>query len=190
MGGLLPAWNSFHDPLHAVSRPAQLGPVWMHAQQTTGVPINYNIWAKDPPASSYPSCIAVKCAGLQSFHAAEQYLRMAREAVMKDGLNIAKRDVLIQVAWQIATNGPGLLNVDQFIKDFDEGKGYEPFRQDLHDTQIQHIARFPALIIRQHAKRTVMVTGYRTSAALIEIINGAAAQNSAAATHTREQPLA
>ena len=108
MGGLLPAWNSFHDPLHAVSRPAQLGPVWMHAQQTTGVPINYNIWVKDPPASSYPSCIAVKCAGLQSFHAAEQYLRMAREAVMKDGLNIAKRDVLIQVAWQIATNSPGL----------------------------------------------------------------------------------
>src|SRR4051812_7028555 len=66
MGGLLPSWNNFHDNENAVSRPIQMGPVWMHAGQIAHKPIAHQLWMTEPPASSYPACIAVKCAQLQS----------------------------------------------------------------------------------------------------------------------------
>src|SRR4051812_2644561 len=66
MGGLIPAWNAYHDATNHVSRPIQMGPVWMHASQLSGMPMNTRIWMENPPASSYPACIAVCCAGLQS----------------------------------------------------------------------------------------------------------------------------
>src|SRR4051794_21017197 len=73
MGGLLPGWKNFHDAVNAVTKPVQMGPVWMHAAQVSGMPIQHNLWVKDPPASSYPACMAVKCAGLQSAEAEDMY---------------------------------------------------------------------------------------------------------------------
>src|SRR5436190_8530475 len=66
MAGLLPSWNNFQDNVNAVSRPIQMGPVWMHAGQIAQKPICHRLWIDDPPASSYPACIAVKCTQLQS----------------------------------------------------------------------------------------------------------------------------
>lgn len=71
MGGLLPQWNNYNDAINSVTRPIQRGPVWMHAKQMSGMPIDQNIWMRDPPSSSYPACIAVKCAALQSPYAEE-----------------------------------------------------------------------------------------------------------------------
>src|ERR1044072_7891663 len=53
MGGLLPAWDSYDDTVNNVTRPIQMGPVWMHAAQVSGMPIQTRIWMNDPPASSY-----------------------------------------------------------------------------------------------------------------------------------------
>ncbi len=66
MGGLIPSWKNFHDEVNSVTRPVQLGPVWMHAGQIANMPINHLVWMKDPPASSYPARIDVKCAQLQA----------------------------------------------------------------------------------------------------------------------------
>src|SRR5215218_1622348 len=64
MSGLLPGWNQFTDNLNAVSRPVQMGPIWMEAAHISGMPISNRIWITNPPTSSYLSCIAVKCAEL------------------------------------------------------------------------------------------------------------------------------
>src|SRR3954471_8227222 len=40
MGGLLPGWKNYHDEINSVTRPIQMGPVWMHAQQISGMPMN------------------------------------------------------------------------------------------------------------------------------------------------------
>ena len=80
MGGLLPSWNQYQDSLNAISRPAQMGPVWMQASELTGVPMPHRIWVENPPVSSYPACIAVKCAMLQSPVLGELYFHYVQEA--------------------------------------------------------------------------------------------------------------
>ena len=92
MGGLIPDWKTFTDSVNLVTRPLQMGPVWMHIAETTKVKIDPAIWMRDPPTSSYPACIAFKCAELQSKQAAELYLSILREAVMLFGQNISKTD--------------------------------------------------------------------------------------------------
>src|SRR3954466_16223308 len=89
MSGLLPEWKNYSDPLYSVSRPMQMGPVWHQASLQSGMQMYDKIWVEDPPASSYPACIAVKCAELQSKKAGDTYLRLAREAIMLHGKNIA-----------------------------------------------------------------------------------------------------
>ncbi len=102
MGGLLPGWNNYHDEINSVTRPIQMGPVWMHAGQLSGMPMDANIWMKDAPASSYPSCIACKSAFLQSNGAGIRYLRLLREAAMLEGKNIYRQEILGNVAERLA----------------------------------------------------------------------------------------
>jgi len=172
MAGLLPAWKNYHDPLHAVSRPVQMGPVWMHARQVSWAPIYDRIWFEDPPASSWPACMAVKCAALQSFRAGEAYLRKAREAVMTQGVNIAKETALLEIAGRLAEEDPLLLDAAVFSDDLKNGKGMELFRKDMQEVQYRGIDRFPTLIIRYGSNPPVIVTGYRPYDVLLEIING------------------
>src|SRR5215217_1274269 len=76
MSGLLPEWNRYTDSLNSVSRPAQMGPIWMEAAHISGMPIENRIWIENPPSSSYLACVAVKCAALQSPALEEMYLRL------------------------------------------------------------------------------------------------------------------
>ena len=65
MGGLLPSWNLFHDANNSIRKPVQMGPEWLHAKHVSGAVIDDRLWIIDPPASSFPACIAVKAAELQ-----------------------------------------------------------------------------------------------------------------------------
>jgi len=94
MGGLLPSWKHFEDVAHSINRPSQMGPEWMCAAELSGATINSQVWITDPPASSYPACIAVKYVQLQSEDFAEAFLHLLRKAVMVDGKNISKTGVL------------------------------------------------------------------------------------------------
>jgi predicted DsbA family dithiol-disulfide isomerase len=70
----------------------------MHARHFSGVYIDDRIWITDPPASSFPACIAVKSAELQGAACGSQYLALARRAVMVDNKNIARLEVLLELA--------------------------------------------------------------------------------------------
>jgi putative protein-disulfide isomerase len=171
MGGLLPGWQSFNDPLFSVSRPMQMGPVWHEASMESGMKIYDKIWVEDPPASSYPACIAVKCAALQSAEAGIKYLRMVREAVMLHGKNIAKQEVLTKVAETLSGSHSGLLDMERFRHDLLESdNGIEAFRIDLNEVQSRNIARFPTLILRASEKPSIMITGYRPYSVLRDAI--------------------
>jgi predicted DsbA family dithiol-disulfide isomerase len=169
MGGLLPGWNNFHDPVNSVSRPIQMGPVWMHASQLSGMPIQHNIWMKDPPASSYPACIAFKCAELQSSELADRYLRLLREAVMINGLNIAKQEVLIEIATQLPQHYPSF-SLSTFKEDLLNDKGLEAFRSDLQEVRYHNINRFPTLIIRRPKQGSVLITGHRPYVVIMDTL--------------------
>ncbi len=171
MSGLLPAWQNFNDPLYSISRPMQMGPVWHEASLTSGMKIYDKIWVEDPPASSYPACIAVKCAELQSQTAGVQYLRMVREAVMLQGKNIARLDVLIAIAAEFAKTCPGLVDINKFTFDLTgSDNGIEAFRKDLNEVQSRNITRFPTLIMRPANKPSIMITGYRPYPVLLDAI--------------------
>ncbi|HEU5148159.1 MAG TPA: DsbA family protein [Chryseosolibacter sp.] len=60
------------------------------------------IWHDDPPACSYPSCIAVACAMLQSCAAGELLLEALREAVMMHAQNIARESVILSIARNVS----------------------------------------------------------------------------------------
>ncbi len=161
MGGMIPDWTRYDDPLNSVSRPFQMGPVWMHAGQITHTKINFNIWHEDPPSSSYPSCIAVKCASLQSRQAEDLYLKSVREAVMLQGLNVAKTAVLMNLANELETQSPALFDAKKFITDWNNGTGRNAFRVDLQQAAYHKIGRFPTLTFVNAVGKGVMITGYR-----------------------------
>lgn len=159
MGGLLPNWQNYVDSLNSVSKPVQMGPVWMHAAHVGAVPIRHNIWIEDPPNSSYPACIAVKCAELQSSEAGELYLGLLREACMKDGKNISKKEVLRDVASTAMRINPEVFSLEVFDQDMKDRKGLEAFRKDLQQTQYHRINRFPTLVIKKPGSPAIRLTG-------------------------------
>jgi len=165
MGGLLPGWKNYHDEVNAVSRPIQMGPVWMHAQEVSGMPMDSGIWIKDAPSSSYPACIAFKSVALQSQEASIIYLRRLREAVMIRGENIFKQNILTAIASTLTDNSYHF-NLEKFKEDIDNGVALEAFREDINEIQNKNIKRFPTLIIKDSSNKGVVITGYRPYAAL------------------------
>ena len=169
MGGLIPTWKNYNDSINSVTRPLQMGPVWMHAKELSGMPVEHNIWMRDPPSSSYPACIAVKAAGLQSKEAEENLLRLLREAVMIDGANIAKQEVIFSVAEKLA-NIDQEFDAETFQEDFKGDNAVESFRKDLQEVQMKNISRFPTLIIKNQNNKAILVSGYRPYSFLIKAI--------------------
>ena len=170
MGGLLPDWNRYNDPLNAISRPVQMGPLWFEARHISGMPVADLLWMNDPPASSYPACIAVKCAGLQSAETEEVYLRRLREAAMVHSRNVAKQEVLVETAEALGESLPHILDITQFKKDLAAGNGKEAFREDIKRTAYHKISRFPTLTFSRKGARSIMIVGYRPYHILLQAV--------------------
>jgi putative protein-disulfide isomerase len=160
MGGLIPSWNNFHDNINSVSRPAQMGPVWMHAGQIANKHIHHQVWITDPPASSYPACIAVKCAQLQNATSGECMLSLLRDACMTEGKNIAKQEILFAVADKLA-HADKNFDAVQFKEDYLNDTGLKAFRSDLELVSYYRINRFPSLVVKSPHSKTILISGYR-----------------------------
>lgn len=130
----------------------------MHASEITGVKMKYSIWHDDPPESSYPSCIAVKTAALQSEHAGEKYLLLLRRALMEEGLNIAKSSVLLSIA---ARMDDAEFSYKKFEDDWKAGNGKAPFREDWQKAKILGVGRFPTIVFKGSDGKRVTMVGYR-----------------------------
>lgn len=168
--GMIPDWKTYNDPMNNVSRPLQMGPVWMHASQVSHTPIEYAIWHEDPPASSYPSCIAVKCAALQSPAIERQYLYKVREAVMVRKMNIARDEVLRALAHELAETNTDF-NVLKFENDLKQGSGKAAFRSDLQNAAFHKIGRYPTLTMTPPKGDAIIMVGYRPYGALLEAVS-------------------
>jgi len=161
MGGMIPDWASFNDPLNSISKPIQMGPMWMHASQITHEHMDYAIWHEDPPASSYPACVAVKCAELQSPEAADLLLHKIREAVMTKRRNVSKSEILVALAHELAEEQPDAFDVKKFLADWKSGAGRALLKSDLQQAAYYKIGRFPTLTFSNNNGRGVMIVGYR-----------------------------
>ena len=168
MGGLIADWQSYDDPFNCIRGSAQMGPQWFQVRKVSGMPLDGRIWQADPPASSYPACIAVKAAEFQGQTIADAYLRRLREAVMMESRNIAHQDILLAVARQTASQSAGdsALNLARFRADLDSSETMEAFRQDLRNAAYHSIGRFPTLILHRNGERSIVLVGYRPYNAL------------------------
>ena len=168
MGGLIADWQSYDDPFNDIHTPAQMRPQWFQVREMSGMPLDDRIWQEDPPASSYPACIAVKAAEHQGQEVTDNYLRRLREAVMMERRNIARQDILLAIAQETArdsTNG-SQLDLDRFCNDLSAPETAEAFRQDLRDAAYYGIGRFPTLILHRRDGHSIMLVGYRPYDAL------------------------
>jgi predicted DsbA family dithiol-disulfide isomerase len=169
LGGMIPDWQTFNDPLHSVHRPAQMGPSWYEVRHLTGMPIDEMIWLQDPPASSYPACLAVKAAGRQGADIEEAYLRRLREAVMLERRNVARREVLMELFGELPAEPLHPLP-DRFRRDFLSEDTLAAFREDLKDAGYRGIGRFPAFVLRGASRQAVLLVGYRPYPVLREAL--------------------
>ena len=160
MGRMIGDWNSFCDPINSIDQPTQMGPLWIQAKYVTGMPIEEDLWVKDPPASSRPSCLAVKAAGLQSAAAADLYLRRLREAVMTEHRNIARQDVLSELAREVSEGFPSLFDADRFEADLDGRDAQRALIEDVKEARFRGIGRFPTLVIRRPGGPPNLLVGW------------------------------
>ena len=161
MGGLIPSWKHFNDAVNSIRKPVQMGPEWMHAKAVSGAQINDRIWITDPPASSFPACIAVKCVELQSPTMTADFLYMLQEAVMVRNLNIAMTEILLDCASALHARYPSF-HLTRFKEQLLGEEGKEAFRKDLQECRYLNITRMPAIRFKSSENRSILLSGFQS----------------------------
>lgn len=172
MGGMIPTWGSFDDPLNSVHQPGQMGPLWLQASRETGMPMDPTIWNEDPPHSSWPACLAVKAAEMQSPSASDLMLRALREAVMVERRNVARDSVLLELAADLSERFPDLLSFQRFESDFQGQDARTLLEDDIKEVRFRQVGRFPALVLRRPGSTPKPLVGWRPYAALHREVAG------------------
>ncbi len=95
--------------------------------------------------STWPSCIAVKAAGLQGRSREYPYLRRFREAMYLEGRAATTRDVQIELASEIG------LDVPAFVHALDEGAAEAAFHADLESCRAKSVTGFPTFELSRDA---------------------------------------
>ncbi|WP_165823967.1 DsbA family protein [Pseudochryseolinea flava] len=161
MCGMIPSWDKFEDPMNCISGPAQMGPLWMHIEQETKISVASEIWLTDPPSSSLPACLAVKCATLQSSQAGVGLFHRLQQALMQKGLNISKESVIHAVASEYAEQHPSLFNFGHFELHWKKGAAKSLLRGDIQQALYYKIDRYPTLTLTHPKAEGLMMVGYR-----------------------------
>ena len=98
--------------------------------------------------STWPSCIAVKAAGLQGRDHEYPYLRRFREAMYLEGRAATTRDVQIELASEIG------IDVPAFVRALDEGGAEAAFQADLEQCRAKSVTGFPTFEISRDGAST------------------------------------
>lgn len=149
MGGLLADW-SYNSG--GISKPLDVAHHWDEASLHYQMPIDGNVWIEDPLESSYPSCIAVKAAQIQSKEKAITFMRMLREKLYLEKKNIAKWENIAQAA-QLAG-----LDINKLKTDY-EGKAKTLFHEDLTYAKTLVVRGFPTLFFSDGNNNQLTVYG-------------------------------
>lgn len=87
--------------------------------------------------STWPSCIAVKAAGLQGAAREYPYLRRFREAMYIEGRTTTRRDEQIELAREVG------LDAAAFERALDDGSAEAAFQKDLEHCRTKSVTGFP-----------------------------------------------
>lgn len=158
---MIPQWKNYSDPVNDISRPAQMAPLWQQVKYTTHTEIDPDIWLFDPPDTSLLACLAVKSAELQSPAAADILLVTLRKAVMTQKKNIARKEIILELSREVEKVYPDFDRV-RFENDFTGRKGVPALKEDIQQTKLNDIVRFPAIMMKNtNQNKALIVLGYK-----------------------------
>src|SRR5581483_10322038 len=103
---------------------------------------------------------AVKAAESLGPPFAEAYLRRLREAVMLEGRDVSRREILTDLAAAAGADRAA------FAAALDDPDAHAAFRQDLMDARYREIGRFPTLILHRTGPTGLALVGCRPYEAL------------------------
>jgi predicted DsbA family dithiol-disulfide isomerase len=173
MTGMIPAWERFADPENNVARPGQMGPHWLYISKVLGIPVDYSLWARDPPASSYPACLAYQTVLAQDPTMGWPFLKLLWQYCMGEGHNISRREDLRVVAERLKKDFPSF-DPGTFDQHLNSPLSYEALKKDLALSDAWHIKRSPSIVLKASAK-SLLLTGYRPlhllETAILKMVN-------------------
>lgn len=159
-GGLLPGWGGFRDAGAGIARPADVAPHWAEVARHYGQPIDPSVWLSDPLSSSDPPSIAAHAVRLLAPEREVAFLRRIREALFLEARNIARPELLTELAAGLG------IDAAPFAMLVQSGVAERAFRHDLEEVRRLGVRGFPTLIIRGRDGRTTAMHGTQQYAAL------------------------
>ena len=112
------------------------------AKELEGAGVVADLWTgNDPPVSSLPPLIALEAALAQGQPAQLALLKALRAAAFLRGVNITRRDVLLELA------GHAGLDEERFLKDLDDAKTAEMLQDGVNEAESMGIRGVPAIVI-------------------------------------------
>ncbi len=122
------------------------------AKEPGGDGIVPDLWLNgDPPASTLPPLVALEAARLQGTVRRDALLLSLREAAFRRGINVSRRDVLIELAERVR------LDVDRFVTALDAPATEQAVRAEHAEGHGRGVRGVPTLIVNGES----MVTGAR-----------------------------
>lgn len=112
------------------------------AREPEGIGVTPDLWlSTDPPLTSVPACTAIAAARLQGASHEAALREAIREAALVRGLNVARTDVLLELAERTG------LDLGSFTRTFLSPTTEQQIRDTLLDAQDRGIQEAPALVI-------------------------------------------
>jgi predicted DsbA family dithiol-disulfide isomerase len=112
------------------------------AKEPEGALVKPDLWTgRDPPASSIPALAALEAALPQGPAAQRDLLLAMRRAAFHDGINVARRDVQVELAAQVG------LDVSRFLDQLDDPRHAHEVVSAVEEAEAIGIRGSPALVI-------------------------------------------
>ena len=112
------------------------------AREQEGKGVKADLWTgEDPPSSSLPPLIALEAALSQGLEMQRALLKALRRKAFVEGLNIARRDVQVEVAAQEG------LDVSRFLERLDDPRLLQEVNVSVEEAEALGIKGVPALVI-------------------------------------------
>ena len=112
------------------------------AKEKEGRGVKADLWTgRDPPASSMPPLVALEAALGQGEAAQRALLKAMRRAAFVDGINVARRDVVLELAARAD------LDLPAFLERYDDPRTFELVEAGYQDAEAIGIEGSPALVI-------------------------------------------
>jgi 2-polyprenyl-6-methoxyphenol hydroxylase-like FAD-dependent oxidoreductase/predicted DsbA family dithiol-disulfide isomerase len=153
MGGLLPSWENYGGTL--IKNEGDAYNYWESLSTDFAMPINPDVWKKDPLLSSFPPSIAFKAAQIQDREKAIVFLRRLNEQLFVKGNNISNNEIIIDEAYASG------LDIAKLLRDIKE-KAKELFEEDLKLAKELYVKSMPTFIFTDRFDNSVVLKGIQS----------------------------